>query len=250
MRALRERALERGMGSESGFRWRGGDVSRIEGLSDAVFGFAVTLLVVSLEVPTSFDQLLDTMRTFPAFGLSFALLILIWHSHYVFFRRYGLEDRFTVTLNAVLLFVVLFYVYPLKFLFTLVVQQLFGPGSVSAGRILITPGQSVPLMVIYSSGFLAVFAVFALLYVHAYRRRRDLDLDPVETYDTRTSIQYHLVFVGVAASSILLAAVGGAAATPWSGLVYFLLGPALGVHGALRGRRRKKFLAQSSPGKA
>jgi uncharacterized membrane protein len=243
---LRERALRGGWRGESGFRWRGGEVSRIEGLSDAVFGFAVTLLVVSLEVPTSFDQLLDTMRTFPAFGLSFALLILIWHSHYVFFRRYGLEDRFTVTLNAVLLFVVLFYVYPLKFLFTLVVQQVYGPGGASPGSIAIAPGQNVPLMIIYSSGFLAVFAVFAMLYVHAYRRRRDLDLDPVEVYDTLTSIQYHMIFVGVAASSILCAAVGGAAATPWSGLVYFVLGPALGVHGALRGRNRKALLAKSA----
>lgn len=33
------------------FRWRGEGVSRIEGLRDTVFGFAITLLVVSLEVP-------------------------------------------------------------------------------------------------------------------------------------------------------------------------------------------------------
>ena len=37
---------------------RGGrEVSRIEGFSDAVFGFALTLLVVSLEVPDNFDGL-------------------------------------------------------------------------------------------------------------------------------------------------------------------------------------------------
>jgi len=35
----------------------GREVSRIEGFSDAVFGFALTLLVVSLEVPMSFNGL-------------------------------------------------------------------------------------------------------------------------------------------------------------------------------------------------
>ena len=53
---------------ESGaFRWRSHEISRVEGLSDAVFGFAITLLVVSLEVPKTFNELLEAMR---GFGLS------------------------------------------------------------------------------------------------------------------------------------------------------------------------------------
>ena len=47
---MARRQAPQGFGADQAFRWRGGEVSRLEGLSDAVFAFAVTLLVVSLEV--------------------------------------------------------------------------------------------------------------------------------------------------------------------------------------------------------
>src|SRR5674476_932400 len=71
------------------FRFRGHEVRRIEAFSDAVFAFAVTLLIVSLEVPKSFEELMVTMRGFFAFGVSFLLLMLIWYEQNIFFRRYG-----------------------------------------------------------------------------------------------------------------------------------------------------------------
>src|SRR6266566_1348637 len=92
------------------------EVSRVEGFSDAVFAFAITLLVVSLEVPKTFEELMAAIRGFPAFAVSFALLFQIWWRHYRFFRRYDLEDRYVITVTGFLLFVVLFFVYPLKFL--------------------------------------------------------------------------------------------------------------------------------------
>ncbi|HNL26385.1 MAG TPA: TMEM175 family protein, partial [bacterium] len=95
------------------FRWRGHEVTRVEAFSDAVFAFAMTLLVVSLEVPKNLSQLLETMRGFPAFATCFTILVMLWYWHYKFFRRFGLQDRFTIVWNAALLFVVLFFVYPL-----------------------------------------------------------------------------------------------------------------------------------------
>src|ERR1700759_5012359 len=94
-----------------GFQLRGHEIHRIETFSDAVFAFAVTLLIVSLEVPQTFQELLESMRGFVAFGICFTLLLLVWHEQHIFFRRYGLDDRTTIVLNAALLFVVLFYVY-------------------------------------------------------------------------------------------------------------------------------------------
>ena len=103
------------------------EVTRLEGFSDAVFGFALTLLVVSLEVPNSVDELLKDMQGLVGFALMFAMVCWIWYKHNVFFRSYGLEDPWTVFLNCVLLFVVLFYVYPLKFLTAALMKWVFRP---------------------------------------------------------------------------------------------------------------------------
>lgn len=121
----------------------------MEGFCDAVFAFAVTLLVVSLEVPATFE-LLDTMRGFFALVICFALLLTLWYEHYKFFRRYGLRDTLTMYLNAVLLFLVLFFVYPLKFRFTLLADQLLGFSDE-----IIEPSQIPLLMTIYGAGFVA-----------------------------------------------------------------------------------------------
>lgn len=39
---IRSHLVARRQAEANGFRWRGREVSRLEGLSDAVFGFAIT----------------------------------------------------------------------------------------------------------------------------------------------------------------------------------------------------------------
>src|SRR5215469_15706633 len=102
------------------------EVSRVEGFSDGVFAFALTLLVVSLDVPKTFEELRHLMRGIPAFAACFALLYQVWWRHYRFFRRYDLEDGYVIALTGALLFVVLLYVYPLKFLWGLFFSGLLG----------------------------------------------------------------------------------------------------------------------------
>src|ERR1051325_2215031 len=138
----------------AGFRLRGREIKRLESFSDAVFGFALTLLVVSLDVPKSFTDLMMTMRGFPAFAICFLFLALIWNGHYKFCRRYGLDDGTSRFLTCVMLFLVLFYVYPLKFLFNLsITGLLFG----SALPVSMTGSQFTALLVIYGLGFAAVY---------------------------------------------------------------------------------------------
>ncbi|MCE9540741.1 MAG: DUF1211 domain-containing protein, partial [Bacteroidetes bacterium] len=127
-------------------RWRSHEVSRIEAFSDAVFAFAITLLIISLEVPKSSTELLEMMEGFVPFIFCFGIIFFIWYLQYRFFRQYGLHDRFTLFLNGALLFLVLFYVYPLKFMVSAVL--VYGHGAY-----IINKEDFVPLMLLYNCGF-------------------------------------------------------------------------------------------------
>lgn len=235
---MRGTLARRGVGGDrDGFRWRGEDVWRVEGFSDAVFAFAVTLLVVSLEVPRTFDELLVDMRGFLAFAICFFLLLSVWHDHYKFFRRYGLRDTPTLMLNSVLLFLVLLYVYPLKFLFTLVTDQIFGFGR--AGT-MIEVSQGPLLMVIYGAGFIAVQVVFILMYLRAYSLRHALGLDARELLATRKETQSFLLNVLVGLISIVIAVLGGPGTLSWAGWAYVLIAPLQTVNGHVMGSRIRR----------
>jgi uncharacterized membrane protein len=191
---LREKMIGHHPHKPHEFRWRSREISRLEGLSDAIFGFAVTLLIVALEVPKTSGELLETMRGFASFGLTFAVLYMLWYRQFVFFRRYGLEDKVTVVLNGALLFVVLFFVFPLKFLLgALVDWLLWGQRTVRLhdGTVerIIRPENFPAMLAIYSLGFSAIFGLFTLLYLHAYRKRHELELNELERLDTLQAIQ-------------------------------------------------------------
>lgn len=227
-----------------GFRLRGREVSRLEALSDAVFGFAITLLVVSLEVPPTAAALFKAMSGFVAFAACFALLFFIWHNQNRFFRRYGLNDGWTVVLNGVLLFVIVFFVYPLKFVFTLVIDMVRGARpwqQTHDGVPVLTADQWPGLMMIYGGGYMAVFLLFALMHLNALRQAHGLELSEVERFDTMDNVRESLLNVGVGAVSVLLAVLGGRHGPLWGGLAYWLVGPVLLVNGWISARARGRI---------
>ena len=167
---------------KDGFRLRGLEVTRIDSFSDVVFGFALTLLVVSLEVPHTFSELHNSLRGFFPFAVCFTLLMLVWLAHYKYFRRFGTRDSGTIVINACLLFVILFYVYPLKFLFSIAVFSLLGSNGHLEGK------QITELMLLFGAGFAAIYFLIAALYANAWRQREHLDLTPSERILTRSYI--------------------------------------------------------------
>jgi len=209
--------------------------TRLESLTDAVFGFSIALLIVSMQVPADFQGLIDTMKGFAGFALSFAMLILVWFYHYQFFRHFKLEDTTTIVLNSVLLFVVLFYVYPLKYVFAVIATMMSGSFPLSYDEVAV-------LMAIYSAGFAAVFAVFALMYVHAYRRREALHLTDDEALSAVEHVGNCVIMAGAGLLAVLLAL---ALPSPWAGPIagfsYFLIGPAQVINSRRFTRKRMQL---------
>ncbi|MDD8018246.1 MAG: TMEM175 family protein, partial [Bacteroidota bacterium] len=239
---IREKITGTNLGKEKGFRWRGDDISRIEGFSDNVFGFALTLLVVTLEVPRTFSQLEESLHGFVAFALAFALLAAIWYDHYKYFRRYGLNDGYVTVLNFALLFMIVFFVYPLKFLFTFLVGMVSGDNNEIAlpnGTMvkIIENEQWTTMMITYSLGFVIIFAIFFLLYLHAFRLRGELELSETEIIKTKGEMAGQLANISIGMISVLTVAFGGYRYTIISGLIYWLVGPARAIIGMSYGRK-------------
>src|SRR5579863_7193626 len=232
---LRQRLNRSHLVGEAGFRWRGSEVTRLESFTDAVFAFAVTLLVVSLEVPKTYPELMQAMRGFVAFGACFALLAGVWYQHYRYFRRYGLENPSTVVLNCALLFFVLFYVYPLKFVFI-----------AALSRSQFDVHQARSLYTIFSLGFTAVNAVFALLYRHAWRIRAELGLDSVESLRTRLSLHYQIAMVLLGVCALLIARLAPVPWLPGAGLIYVAI-PLYAIFAGRRAGRLERQLRARPP---
>ena len=223
---------------------RGREVSRIEGFSDAVFGFALTLLVVSLEVPGDFDGLKIILRGFLPFAVTFALVCWIWYEHYAFFRMFDVEDKITITLNCALLFIVLFFVYPLKFVFSNVVPMMLGQAHVLRQM---SGDDNRMLMWVYSAGFVAMFAIFTLLYWNMYGRREGLRLRERQIFEARAAMRTHALSAVMGVVSIVLALTVPIEWIWTAGAVYGLLGPVHWRNGVLIERARGRAFPSSTP---
>ncbi len=236
---LREHFFHKVAPTDSEFRWRGMHVSRIESLTDAVFAFAITLLVITIEAPKTSEQMWLAVKQVPAFAVCFFMLTMLWFFHFQFFRRFGLEDFPTLMINSVFLFVVLIYVYPLRLLFTWLVNPLFG----ISRSVQLENGESVPmipasdmrgLMIFYSAGCALAFLCLGLLYLQGFRRRHDLELDAVELLVTKSSIGSHLIVVLIALLAMTLAILRYPGL---GGMSYFAVAPVQAIHGTYWGRR-------------
>ncbi len=221
----------RGSKDKEKVRWRSHDITRIEALSDAVFGFAISLLIISLEVPKSSEELLGSMVGLIPFVICFMIMFWIWRSQYKFFRRYGLHDRLTLTLNGMLLFVVLGFVYPLKFLIGL---------SVIGRGYEIRAVDYAPLVMLYNGGFALVGILYFAMYRNALAQSEEIALTEIEKFETKGYAWGFLIpgLASLTAVAIAYVMRGNPNNVNLCYIVYGLLGPVMGIY---HSRKRKAF---------
>ena len=222
------------------FRQRGIEMHRIEALSDAVFAFSVSLLVVSLEVPQTFDELRIILRGAIPFFATVAMIFLFWYQQYRFFRNYGLNDFTTILLNLAYLAVILFYVYPLKFLFSLLLSSWTGinlfPLATERGIPVIQQEDFYQLIILFSIGYCFTWLLLFLMHQRVMVFKKKLELNAFEILYTSKEKRGAIWNVYVGFIAILLAFAG---LELLSGIIYLLIPFLLILNNRLFKRRIK-----------
>jgi uncharacterized membrane protein len=245
---IREGLKKHYIGMNKEFRHRGEEPGRLENFSDAVFALAITLLLISTSPPTNFEQIKRFVYELIPFLLCISFIIVIWHEHYVFFLRYGLRNGKIIILNTLFLSLVLFFVYPLKFLTRLSLFPIAGifqdNDLFNSLNGMIATQDIADLMIIYGIGAASVFFVLMLMYRYALKQASDLELNQIERFDTQTKIRTNLLMGMVPVISVILAFIfrGSWLAGPIAGFTYSLYTPVMMIHGRKIDRQRKKLI--------
>lgn len=235
---MRKMLAEQEVGLDPHFRYRGKNQTRVETFSDAAFALAITLLVLSSTVPTTFSELIASTKMIIPFGLCVILIMVIWYQHYLFFLQYGLQDIRTVSINTLLIFQILVYVYPLKFLTRYLFEAvvLIFQGRINDILIMYPDASSNSigfLMVFYGLGGASIFLTLAWLYHYAYSKREDLELNEYEIYTTIVSRRSNLLMASIPLLSSILALIDpfqNGLSYALSGFTYFFYTPLMMLH--------------------
>jgi uncharacterized membrane protein len=204
-----------------GFRLRGVAMTRLETFIDAAFAFAITMLVIaSQQIPDDIQTLLAAFKNVPVFVASIIVLGIFWRGHWLWSRRYGLEDGVSILISWSMIVTMLIYIYPLKAIFSSMWFLLSG-GRV--GHILgaHSEWQVRALFAVFALGFTAIALEMMLLNLRAWQLREPLRLNARERAMTFHEVTGWSVPVGIGLVSLLLALCLPRAEIEWSGWIYF-----------------------------
>ena len=223
-----------------GFRLRGIAMTRLETFIDAAFAFAITMLVIAAQqIPDDVKTLLSAFKNVPAFVASIIVLGIFWRGHWLWSRRYGLEDGISIFISWAMIVTILIYMYPLKAIFSSMWFLL------SNGRVGHTLGahsesQVRALFAIFALGFIAIALEVVLLNLRAWQLREPLRLNARERSITLREVTGWSIPVGVGIISLVLALTLPPEQIAWSGWVYFSMIILVPLHSAY-GRRKMEL---------
>jgi len=203
-----------------GFRLRGLEMTRLETFVDATFAFAITTLVIAGErAPDNIDALLAAFENVPAFGASIAVLAIFWRGHWLWSRRFGLEDSASIAISWAMIFTMLIYVYPLKLVFG---SMFYALSNRQIGQPLLIHSylQARQLFAAFALGFTAIAVQILLLNLRAWHLRDPLRLDAREKILTRSEVTGWAVPASVGVISLVLALTLPSPRITWSGWIY------------------------------
>jgi uncharacterized membrane protein len=221
-----------------GFRLRGMEMTRLETFIDAAFAFAISMLVIApQQIPDNIEALLGAFKNVPAFVASIIVLGIFWRGHWLWSRRYGLEDGVSIFISWALLVTVLIYIYPLKAIFSSM-WFLLSNGQVGQRLGLRTDAEARAIFAIFAIGFTALALEIVLLNLRAWQLREPLRMDAREKFITRSEIFGWSVPVAVGLLSLGLALTLPINQIAWSGWAYFSMIVLVPMQRAWRRRRR------------
>jgi hypothetical protein len=223
-----------------GFRLRGLEMTRLETFIDAAFAFAISMLVIAAQqIPDNVQALLAAFKNVPTFICCIAVLGIYWRGHWLWSRRYGLEDGVSILISWALIVTILIFIYPLKAIFG-AMWNLLSNGQVGQPFSLhTTEAQARTIFAIYALGLIAISAEILLLYLRAWQLREPLRLNARERLITRGELTGWSIPVSVGLVSLVFSFTLPIEKIAWCGWVYFLMAIMVRVHRFRHGRRLK-----------
>jgi uncharacterized membrane protein len=127
------------------------ETGRVEAFSDGVFAVAVTLLILTIQVPpqgttTNLPQhVWMQLPFFLAYAVSFLSILVMWANHHGIFNLVVRTDRVLILLNGVLLMLITFFDYP-----TAIIGAALREGAYQRFAAMFYTGTLVVLTIVYN----------------------------------------------------------------------------------------------------
>jgi uncharacterized membrane protein len=166
------------------------DTGRLVAFSDGVFAISITLLILEIDTPDDYENLLhgllELWPSYLAYAVTFLFIGQVWANHHVMFDHIRAADRIVLLLNTVLLMVVAFLPFATSVL----------AGALDSGH-----GQRTAV-VFYAIAFAVTALTFNAVWQYASRHRLLSDaLDPAGA--TAIGRRFQLALAWLAAGALL-----------------------------------------------